>query len=703
MRVVLLSLLVLISCTATFAQGYNQKDISIPSSHTFEPRKADPKINAYLIHQEAPAPDGDSYKSFLMRQKIESSKRWPRKQSAQAEKKSTGSAPQPGVGKGFPLTWSRAGGLVVDNYSGGIPNDNALAVSNAGILLGGINSVIFAYDLKGDSALFNQHIVPLAQIGIGNNGHFYDPKLIYDEHADRFILVFLRDNIPSNSAIIVAFSSTNDPLDPWHVYALPGNPLDNNRWTDFPAISITEDELFITGNLIIPNVSWQVGFDGSVIWQIDKEKGYNNDSLQTRLYSQVEFNGKYTRNIHPVRGTGSLVGEQYFLSNRNFDQQNDTIFVMKVTGTLDDPATELKVDMGKTTPPYGVPPNGRQADTDLGDPTKGLQTNDARVLGAITNGDWIQFVSTTMNFNTGYASIYHGTIDNPLTEFQEISGIILADDTLDFGYPNIAFTGNEPCDIEAIIGLNFTSPTDFPGVGSFYFANDTTYSDLVRLKNGENYTDKHSDSYERWGDYFGIQPKFDEPGKVWTAGYWGLQNNGNGTWFNELSTPDTSTLHVRAVEAGDPVFCKGSVQLLPSGGVPPYEFSIDTNDATPSGYVGDICDGDTIRYTVEDSRGCQTRGEYVTQKVNTGTANAIYPNPAASDMVTQFSLQNDTEVSAYIYDMSGRMVEQILETSAKKGLNELHLDISPLRAGTYVLRVYAGEDEVMTQSFVKGW
>ena len=65
---------------------------------------------------------------------------------------------------------------------------------------------------------------------------------------------------------------------------------DNNRWTDFPAISITDDELFITGNLIIPNVSWQIGFDGSVIWQVKKQDGYNNaDSLTTKLFSVSHF------------------------------------------------------------------------------------------------------------------------------------------------------------------------------------------------------------------------------------------------------------------------------------------------------------------------------------------------------------------------------------------------------------------------------
>ena len=62
------------------------------------------------------------------------------------------------------------------------------------------------------------------------------------------------------------FSSTNDPLDDWNIYMLVGDALDTNHWTDYPTISITDDDLFITGNLLLHNVSWQEGFYQSLIW-----------------------------------------------------------------------------------------------------------------------------------------------------------------------------------------------------------------------------------------------------------------------------------------------------------------------------------------------------------------------------------------------------------------------------------------------------
>ena len=414
------------------------------------------------------------------------------------------------------------------------------------------------------------------------------------------------------------------------------------------------------------------------------------DSIRNKLFSDIRFNGAYTRNLHPVRGTASNTDRQFFLSNRNFDVTNDTIFLLEVTGTLDN--STLDVKMGKTAPSYGVPPNGRQADTDLNNPTKGLQTNDARVLGAITNGDWIQFVSTTMDTSSGFAAIYHGTISDPGTAEQKITGHIIGDTVRDYGYPNIAFTGNEACDIETIIGFNYTSPTDFAGVAAVYYGNDGSYSDVVTLKQGLNYTDAHSDSYERWGDYFGIQPKFDEPGKVWTAGYYGLTNRQNGTWFNELISPDDSELSATGSATGDLIFCKGQFELTPQGGTPPYQFSFDGVNFSENSILEDICDGDTITYTLIDSRGCILSDTILNARI-AGNATATFPNPFSSNIVTQFDVNTDKIVSAYIYDTNGKLVSKILERRAVAGLNQLVFDLSPLKAGIYVLKVVAGDNE----------
>ena len=129
----------------------------------------------------------------------------------------------------------------------------------------------------------------------------------------------------------VAFSTSNDPMDDWNVYMLKGDALETNHWTDYPAISLTKEDLFITGNLL----RWSklvTGFNQSIIWQIDKSSGYSGaDSLSFNLWSDIKDDSIYVRNIHPVRGARDLQdNKQYFLSNKNFSQESDTLYLIKI-------------------------------------------------------------------------------------------------------------------------------------------------------------------------------------------------------------------------------------------------------------------------------------------------------------------------------------------------------------------------------------
>ena len=649
-----------------------------------DPKTITDDFQAQLINLEAPTPDGDSYQSFLMRQKIKVREKYPQ-QTGQVSPQKTNSL-EPEYGRGVRM--SRVVGTTIWDVVGGIPNDNTLAVSDSGVVLCGINSLLWGYNTEKDTTHFIDQIKSLRAIGGGSpTDNNFDPKLMFDPDAQRWILVYLQNNSPQNSRIKVCFSTTSDPEDLWYSYVLPGNPLNNNRWTDFPAITLTEDHLFLTVNLIIPDVSWQVGFDGSVIWQMDKQAGYNGDSVLTNnLWSDIKFGNKFIRNLHPVWGTTGNATEAFFLSNRNFDVSNDSIFVLHLTGGIDDPNANLDIKVTKATPGYGVPPNGRQEDTDLNDPTKGLQTNDARVLGAITNGEWIQYVANTSVPSTGFAGVYHGFITN-IYNNPIINGNIISHPTRDYGYPNIAFTGDEDCDIEAIIGFNYTSPTEYPGVGAIYYTNDSSYSNPIDLKAGENYTNRHSDSYERWGDYFGIQRKFNEPKTTWLAGYFGNQNNQNATWVAEVKSVDSNHFKLDIVQTGSALFCDATVTVNASGGTEPYYFSFRGENLTTLNSVSNICEGDTILISAKDSRGCELNTTYIIQKTVAPDQPAAFPNPADNRLVVQFTLPQDQQVTATIIDETGKVVQVILDQPAKAGQNELRLSIEPLRQGIYFLRL----------------
>ncbi len=682
-----------VTCSVFAQVSVQSSTFNIERGPDFEPRSIEPSFNPRVTNLEAP--DAMHWRSQLNQIKIEAAEQFPVQEDPVQYKRT---APQPILGWGTDIyrvftTIGTTGPLYA-----GIPNDNALAVSNDGIVLTGVNSLLWAWDLENDTVHIVNSYVNLDAVGPdAGNDRGFDPKLMYDEKADRFILVFLKNNSPNNSKIAVCFSSTNDPNDPWYTYILPGNPLNNDRWTDFPAMSITDDHLFITANLIIPNVSWQVGFDGSIIWQLDKHAGFAGDtSMANRLHHDIRFGQRYIRNLHCVKGYNGEIDTAYFLSNRNFDIQNDSIFVLSLHSDLNEPV-DLRIGVRQADIPYGVPPNGRQVDTDPNDPTDGLQTNDARVLGAIRmiNGD-IQFVSTTRNFNTQRASIYHGILHNAGSSQSYITANLITDPVKDYGYPNLAWTGNEECDNEVIIGFNHTSPVDFAGMSSVYYSNDGDYSTVLEIKQGDNYVQRLQGG-DRWGDYFGIQTYYPEPGKVFVSGFFGTQTRSNTAYIAELTSPDSMMLTLSPVHIASNVPCQQEVEIVASGGTPPYTY-------TWNGTVGTeritACAGDTLNIHVQDNRGCERSYFYVVP-FDIPNQTMAYPNPTQGFVGIVFEAPRKGDVDIQLTDLNGRVIEITQESLNNGGKHYLQFDLAPLNTGVYILDILMDGESIYTERIIK--
>ncbi len=672
--------------------------IQIDKKANFNPKEArQDDFAAQLIHLEAPSPDGSSYRSFLMRQKMASRAYFQNKGSQNDDTKNLRNVPEPIINdEGFIPTRRLSNGNV-QTLIAGIPSDNTCAISKEGIVLIGVNSQIYAYDTQGDSALFPNHSIPLNEVfsSTPTLSNFYDPKVLYDPEFDRFVLTFLRGNTPLSSRVIMCFSSTNNPADPWYVYELPGNPLNNERWTDFPCLSITSDKVYYTANLIIPNVSWQVGFDGSIIWEMDKNAAYaGEDDIQATLYHDIKFEDRFVRNLHPVNGADGTASELILLSNRNFDIVNDTVFFVSLK------AGEIDVQALRTDLPYGVPPNGRQSDTDTGDATMGLQTNDARVLGAILFDDELQFVANSINPNTGFSAIYHGKIT--WADGYEVKGSLIADDVRDFAYPNIAWSGNEACDREVIINFLYSAPDIFPGSAVVYCDNEANYSDIKTIKEGENIVDRLPGGYERWGDYTGLQRRFDKPGSVYSFTYHALADKRNVGFGVEILSPDSTAMQVQLELTNEAQVCGNYITPMVQGGQAPFTYF--WNDANePGGSIfGPFCLSETVTCTVVDGRGCSETVAFNSSfNVPEGEL-TLFPNPNTDYFIALFSVDEVTLVEANLYDSAGNLVTELIIKEAQPGLNQLTFSTTTLAQGMYHLVVYANGNKIHQEKVIKG-
>src|SRR5690606_2470194 len=242
--------------------------------------------------------------------------------------------------------------VVETGFSGavvaGTPNDNNVAVNNDSMVISVMNTYIRVYNTSGQLLknwgleFFPKDIKATKPgTGVGNLDRSYDPKVVFDPSSNRFIIVFLEGSLSSDTRIIVSFIKTSNPLDGWNIYEINGNPFGGAYWTDYPMIAINGQDLFITANILKDNTDWKVGFTQSLIWQLPKNNGYNGDTLQFNLWSNLKHEGKSIWNICPVQDANQPGAEGlYFLSVRPGDLLNDTVFIHRISHNFSHPSPQ---------------------------------------------------------------------------------------------------------------------------------------------------------------------------------------------------------------------------------------------------------------------------------------------------------------------------------------------------------------------------
>jgi hypothetical protein len=510
----------------TYAYGQQARHtlLSAPLEGVTVLGEVEDKYNASVYNLQMPEPDGNADAEKLNAIKAKLALRFPHKASVKKEAKTT-SVPMPIVALSF-----------ISDSLPGVPPDNYIAANNLDSVVMVMNTMLTVHNGATGQFTTRKNIKTLSlNAGLtGLTDDRFDPKIIYDPEADRYILVML-NLIFSNyndSYVILGFSKTNSPSGAWSFYKFSGNPFNDTTFFDYPCLSITHNELFITGNKVKNGVSWQTGFKETVIYQIRKQDGYNSSpSLSYQLWDSIMYNGTYIRNLYPLKGSGSIAGPaQYFLGNRILDLQNDTVFMVQIPDTIGSTNNSLSVRALISNIPYGVPPDGRQPDTSVT-----LMTNDGRILGGFINNDEIQFLSTSVDTLNGSSGLYHGIITNVSTA-PGLHANLISVDSVDFGYPNLSYTDYQGGHNQAIISFNKTGSNTNPAYAAMFF-DGVNYSPILTIKSGDSSINVLTGKAQRWGDYSGSQPVWDSLSQVWCVGIYGRKDHNYGCYAAKLASP----------------------------------------------------------------------------------------------------------------------------------------------------------------------
>lgn len=628
--VLVLVMLTSIPASLTSQVEYKLHKVSHVPSGSYIPSETELLYSPILINGEVPKP-GIAKNRDELRQLKAQIKPLPdsRKKS---QRKHSFTAPSPSV----------LDSIDGNSFNGSVPNDNSFAINKDGIMVSVKNTNIFIYDANTDQVLL-QTTLFLFSRPLFITGSKYDPRVIYDPEEDRFIIVFLNGTIFSQSKVVVAFARSSDPMEGFNLYALDGNPLNNDTWSDYPHIILGKEELFITMNTFYNGSTNNSGYVESTIRMVDKHAGYDSLPVDEAYFYDLSISGKNMFNFTGLApGRGLYEGPAYFLSNRNLDLSNDSLFLASITGHLgDNTDPALTIRLVYSSRPYGLPPDARQANNHRFD------CNDTRIQGGFIQNNLMQFVGNTVN-SFGQSSFYHGVFDLFKDGDTALLNVIEYD-SVDYGYPNISYTGKSKYEREAIISFNHSGPSTFAGFSTLFYDNDGSYSDAVMISKGRGYVDVISDGtgdsrYERWGDYTGSQPDYRQAGSVWASGY-------NTTY---LGSPRTTIAHLSSPRAGD----------------------------APIGDNSNITDGG-IEVTAGSSEEIR-----------------LSPNPAHEYITLSFVVEEEDELRFDLYSMAGLTAGKktaLLEQPVVKGRAEFTFNIANLASGVYYLIITNKAGKVLVE------
>jgi len=318
----------------------------------------------------------------------------------------------------------------------------------------------------------------------------FDPKIVYDPYADRWI--FVTPSHPDNalSKLYIGVSQTSDPLGDWNMYWLNTDETDVT-WFDFPTIGFNKKWIVVAGNM----------FGGDfyrTVFVFNKEDAYNgvDDLPYTRFATTKAFTLVPTFTYDPTLEDVYLIAA----ADGN-DNGQGTIKKFVIKGAVDDPQF---IYQGKIVVPDPWANSAGYAGNFLPQAGTDAKINsvDSRMVNTVyRNGKiWAVHHIFLPAENPQRAAVQWWVIDT--------NGVVLERGRIEdptnnysFAFPAIAVNKYE----DVMIGHGVFSEDQYASAG-YSYKNHTDPEGTVRTyfqyKDGlAPYYKTYGGSRNRWGDY----------------------------------------------------------------------------------------------------------------------------------------------------------------------------------------------------------
>ncbi len=403
-----------------------------------------------------------------------------------------------------------------NNQSSGFPPDPILAVGPNHIMHL-INSSFRISDKSGNTirtisanSWFNTTI---------SNPGAFDPKVFYDNHANRWVMVWDNQDPATQTAyFLVSVSDDDDPNGVWFNWALPANvhgSAVSGTWQDYESAGYDDQAYYITGRhfgftsgyfgnavRVLPKAQFLGGTPGPITW-------YDFWSLRDLVGNDVDGVRPSYVLSHPneyyLAGPPNLTGGTYFA-------------LYRITNPLGVPAIScVHVPVTAWT---GAPEAGQ-----LGGGV-GIEVGGSKVRHEVIYRDSSLWLAHPIAANGGYSAVRYVRINTRTnTAIEDVS---FGASGFWYFYPSLAV------DKDNNIGITFSRSGETEYAGAYYTWRLNTDPPGLRPTEqihpgGGNYV-VLGNGRNRWGDYMGSAVDPADASNLWFFTEYAPSTNSFATW-----------------------------------------------------------------------------------------------------------------------------------------------------------------------------
>lgn len=482
-----------------------------------------------------------------------------------------------------------------------IPPDSHVAVGPGHVLT--VSNVVLQAHSKSatPTRVVNQLLRSFfAPLGVPSGNYTFDPKVLYDPYADRFLVLTLEVNDPpgaaagASSRLLLAASAGSDPtLGTWRMTAINARLTSGGveRWADFPGFAVDEEAIYVSANLFAFDENGG-SYGGVRIWVVPKAAFYAGTSFTTRVLDPYQGLTPGPVTTLATRVVGNVPGAAtgtWFVAAGYGSGANELLRVLRLDhplGTTPSVNSQF-INLGDVdNAAAGAIPGASQPGT-----STTLDAGDRRASDAMWREGrlWLTHtVNPPGGVDAGQATVRWVEIDTAnlaalgLANQGAIGAESLAAQTHTY-YGNVAVTpGNR-----AVIGFSASSANGSLYPGAYYVIRTPSHAagatgPVQTLRAGVDQYVRTFGGGNRWGDYSGAAVD-ESTGCAWVFNQYaqtrapsGTERGRWGTYGGRVCTRATTSLSL------GPITPSPSVTGQPVS----VGFTLSESDpATPSGTV----------------------------------------------------------------------------------------------------------------------